>query len=112
MMLVSRTMVPIMITSQPASCSLVIGALKSVFGERTTPMGVIALGSVKSMISHCIPAAGIASAQANARTAQLDLNRYGKLAQQGWVSDQGLQTAKAAAERMIGRREAYMSGAA
>jgi membrane fusion protein (multidrug efflux system) len=44
-------------------------------------------------------AAGIASAEANARTAQLDLNRYGRLAQQGWVSDQGLQNAKAAAEQ-------------
>jgi len=37
-----------------------IASLKSVFGARTTPNGVVALGSVKSMISHCIPAAGIA----------------------------------------------------
>lgn len=38
-----------------------IAALKTVFGERTTPIGIKALGSVKSMISHCIPAAGVAS---------------------------------------------------
>jgi acyl transferase domain-containing protein/phosphopantetheinyl transferase len=37
-----------------------VSALKSVFGDRTTPQGSIALGSVKSMISHCIPAAGVA----------------------------------------------------
>jgi acyl transferase domain-containing protein/phosphopantetheinyl transferase len=37
-----------------------IAALKNVFGSRTTPQGAIALGSIKSMISHCIPAAGIA----------------------------------------------------
>jgi membrane fusion protein (multidrug efflux system) len=39
-------------------------------------------------------AAGVASAQAGAQTAQMDLSRYGRLAQQGWVSDQGLQNAK------------------
>ena len=44
-------------------------------------------------------AAGIASAQANARTAQMDLERYGKLAKQGWVSDQGLQSARSTAEQ-------------
>ena len=38
-----------------------IASLKSVFGERSAPIGTKALGSVKSMISHCIPAAGIAS---------------------------------------------------
>ncbi len=38
-----------------------IASLKAVFGERRTPIGVKALGSVKSMISHCIPAAGVAS---------------------------------------------------
>ena len=48
-------------TGIPLGDQTEIGSLKSVFGERTTPMGVIALGSVKSMISHCIPAAGIAS---------------------------------------------------
>jgi len=37
-----------------------IAALKNVFGSRSTPQGAIAIGSVKSMISHCIPAAGIA----------------------------------------------------
>jgi len=48
-------------TGIPLGDQTEIGSLKSVFGERTTPIGVIALGSVKSMISHCIPAAGIAS---------------------------------------------------
>ena len=38
-----------------------IASLKAAFGERTTPIGIKALGSVKSMISHCIPAAGVAS---------------------------------------------------
>ncbi|NOY53056.1 MAG: acyltransferase domain-containing protein [Deltaproteobacteria bacterium] len=37
-----------------------ISALKRVFGERKGLQGSVALGSVKSMISHCIPAAGIA----------------------------------------------------
>jgi acyl transferase domain-containing protein/phosphopantetheinyl transferase (holo-ACP synthase) len=38
-----------------------IASLKAAFGERGTPIGTKALGSVKSMISHCIPAAGVAS---------------------------------------------------
>jgi acyl transferase domain-containing protein/phosphopantetheinyl transferase len=38
-----------------------IASLKAVFGARSAPIGTKALGSVKSMISHCIPAAGIAS---------------------------------------------------
>jgi len=37
-----------------------IRALHGVFGERTTKLPSCALGSVKSMISHTIPAAGIA----------------------------------------------------
>ncbi|MCB1994311.1 MAG: polyketide synthase dehydratase domain-containing protein [Burkholderiaceae bacterium] len=37
-----------------------ITSLGNVFGPRQGPQGTIALGSVKSMISHCIPAAGIA----------------------------------------------------
>lgn len=48
-------------TGIPLGDQTEIASLKSVFGERTTPVGVKALGSVKSMISHCIPAAGIAS---------------------------------------------------
>ncbi|MDR3507384.1 MAG: HlyD family secretion protein [Caulobacteraceae bacterium] len=44
-------------------------------------------------------AAGVASAQASARTADLDMNRYGKLAAQGWVSDQGLQSARSQAQQ-------------
>jgi acyl transferase domain-containing protein/phosphopantetheinyl transferase len=38
-----------------------IASLKSTFGDRAAPIATKALGSVKSMISHCIPAAGIAS---------------------------------------------------
>jgi acyl transferase domain-containing protein/phosphopantetheinyl transferase (holo-ACP synthase) len=37
-----------------------IAALKSVLGERRGAQGTVAIGSIKSMISHCIPAAGIA----------------------------------------------------
>lgn len=37
-----------------------VAALKNVFGERSGRCGTIAMGSVKSMISHCIPAAGVA----------------------------------------------------
>lgn len=48
-------------TGIPLGDQTEIASLKAVFGPRTTPGGVIALGSVKSMISHCIPAAGIAS---------------------------------------------------
>ena len=48
-------------TGIPLGDQTEIASLKAVFGARTTPIGVIALGSVKSMISHCIPAAGIAS---------------------------------------------------
>lgn len=38
-----------------------ISAMKEIFGARTGEEGSIAIGSVKSMISHCIPAAGVAS---------------------------------------------------
>ncbi|HEY5103174.1 MAG TPA: type I polyketide synthase, partial [Steroidobacteraceae bacterium] len=48
-------------TGIPLGDQTEIASLKAVFGARTTPVGIIALGSVKSMISHCIPAAGIAS---------------------------------------------------
>jgi acyl transferase domain-containing protein/phosphopantetheinyl transferase len=48
-------------TGIPLGDQTEIASLKTVFGERDTPVGVKALGSVKSMISHCIPAAGIAS---------------------------------------------------
>jgi acyl transferase domain-containing protein/phosphopantetheinyl transferase len=37
-----------------------IAALANVFGARRGEVGHIAVGSVKSMISHCIPAAGVA----------------------------------------------------
>jgi acyl transferase domain-containing protein len=47
-------------TGIPLGDKTEIAALKNVFGERRTAQGAIALGSVKSMISHCIPAAGIA----------------------------------------------------
>ncbi|MBS0445542.1 MAG: acyltransferase domain-containing protein [Proteobacteria bacterium] len=48
-------------TGIPLGDKTEIASLKMVFGERTTPIGIKALGSVKSMISHCIPAAGVAS---------------------------------------------------
>ena len=47
-------------TGIPLGDKTEIAALKNVFGERRTGQGAIAIGSVKSMISHCIPAAGIA----------------------------------------------------
>ncbi|WP_374469421.1 HlyD family secretion protein [Phenylobacterium sp.] len=40
-------------------------------------------------------AAGVESARAEAGLAQAELNRYGQLAQQGWVSTQRAQTARA-----------------
>ena len=47
-------------TGIPLGDKTEIAALKNVFGERVAAQGSIALGSVKSMISHCIPAAGVA----------------------------------------------------
>lgn len=47
-------------TGIPLGDKTEIQALKTVFGSRCSARGSIALGSVKSMISHCIPAAGIA----------------------------------------------------
>ena len=47
-------------TGIPLGDQTEVSALGSVLGERQGPMGSVALGSVKSMISHCIPAAGIA----------------------------------------------------
>jgi acyl transferase domain-containing protein len=38
-----------------------IASLKNILGERKGDQGSVAIGSVKSMISHCIPAAGMAS---------------------------------------------------
>ncbi len=38
-----------------------VEALRGIFGERTKETPTIAIGSVKSMIGHCIPAAGSAS---------------------------------------------------
>ncbi|MBZ8141668.1 beta-ketoacyl synthase [Rubrivivax gelatinosus] len=48
-------------TGIPLGDKTEIASLKSTFGERRAEIGTKALGSVKSMISHCIPAAGIAS---------------------------------------------------
>jgi acyl transferase domain-containing protein len=47
-------------TGIPLGDKTEIASLKSVFGARTAGQGSIALGSVKSMISHTIPAAGMA----------------------------------------------------
>lgn len=44
-------------------------------------------------------AAGVASAHAESQLAQAELARYGTLAQQGWVSPQRAQTARAAASQ-------------
>ncbi|WP_249138232.1 HlyD family secretion protein [Phenylobacterium montanum] len=44
-------------------------------------------------------AAGVTSAEAGARTADLDMKRYGRLAEQGFVSDQGLQSARSQAQQ-------------
>lgn len=38
-----------------------IGALRQIYGPRSGEFGRVAIGSVKALISHCIPAAGIAS---------------------------------------------------
>ncbi|MBC6982821.1 HlyD family secretion protein [Caulobacter sp. 17J80-11] len=43
--------------------------------------------------------AGVASAQATARLAKTDLDRYGRLADQGWVAPQRLQSASAQADQ-------------
>lgn len=48
-------------TGIPLGDKTEIASLRAAFGERDTPIGTKALGSVKSMISHCIPAAGVAS---------------------------------------------------
>jgi len=48
-------------TGIPLGDKTEIASLRAAFGDRNTPIGIKALGSVKSMISHCIPAAGVAS---------------------------------------------------
>ncbi len=47
-------------TGIPLGDKTEVTTLKKAFGERKGRSGSMALGSVKSMISHCIPAAGIA----------------------------------------------------
>ncbi|NUP87858.1 MAG: polyketide synthase, partial [Burkholderiaceae bacterium] len=47
-------------TGIPLGDQTEVAALKSVLGERQGEQGTVAIGSVKSMISHCIPAAGVA----------------------------------------------------
>ncbi|MCX5899297.1 MAG: type I polyketide synthase, partial [Proteobacteria bacterium] len=47
-------------TGIPLGDKTEIAALKRILGERKGKQGSVAIGSVKSMISHCIPAAGIA----------------------------------------------------
>jgi acyl transferase domain-containing protein/phosphopantetheinyl transferase (holo-ACP synthase) len=47
-------------TGIPLGTQSELSALKAVFGERKGVQGTIAIGSVKSMIGHCIPAAGMA----------------------------------------------------
>lgn len=48
-------------TGIPLGDDVEIRALTSVFGERQGVAPTVAIGSVKSMIGHCIPAAGMAS---------------------------------------------------
>ena len=48
-------------TGIPLGDEIEIRALTSVFGERRGAVPHVAIGSVKSMIGHCIPAAGMAS---------------------------------------------------
>lgn len=48
-------------TGIPLGDKTEIATLKSVLGPRKGEQGSVAIGSVKSMISHCIPAAGMAS---------------------------------------------------
>jgi acyl transferase domain-containing protein/phosphopantetheinyl transferase len=47
-------------TGIPLGDKTEISALKKIFGDRKGALGSVAIGSVKSMISHCIPAAGVA----------------------------------------------------
>jgi acyl transferase domain-containing protein/phosphopantetheinyl transferase (holo-ACP synthase) len=47
-------------TGIPLGDKTEIAALTNVFGQREDPAPCLPIGSVKSMISHCIPAAGIA----------------------------------------------------
>jgi acyl transferase domain-containing protein len=48
-------------TGIPLGDQTEIKALTHVFGHREGPMPRVAIGSVKSMIGHCIPASGVAS---------------------------------------------------
>lgn len=47
-------------TAIPLGDKTEVAAIRSVFGPRDGPLPSAAIGSVKSMIGHCIPAAGIA----------------------------------------------------
>src|SRR5690606_30071555 len=47
-------------TGTPVGDMTEIRALKRIFGPRQTRMPSVALGTVKSMISHTVPAAGVA----------------------------------------------------
>jgi len=48
-------------TGIPLGDATEVGSLRQVFGERDGPAPRIAIGSVKSMIAHCLPAAGSAA---------------------------------------------------
>ncbi len=48
-------------TGIPLGDATEVGSLRQVFGEREGPAPRIAIGSVKSMIAHCLPAAGSAA---------------------------------------------------
>ncbi len=48
-------------TGIPLGDATEVGSLRQVFGEREGPAPRVAIGSVKSMIAHCLPAAGSAA---------------------------------------------------
>jgi membrane fusion protein (multidrug efflux system) len=55
-------------------------------------------------------AAGVRSAQAQASLAQTDLGRYSKLAGEGWVAPQRLQTARAGADQALAQMQQASAG--
>lgn len=63
--------------------------------------GVVAVDDKAALEQAVIAerAAGVAAARAEAGRTQADLKRYGELANQGWVSEQKLQTVRAGAEQ-------------
>ncbi len=61
-------------------------------------VGNVDARAVQEQATIASRAAAVRSAQANAALAEARVDRYGKLAQQGWVSQQGIQTERAGAQ--------------